>query len=121
MDPKATRSWSGDLSYAINEAEGINSSFNKIILGAIYSFPGHFNTSANFKLEYIDLDYTTSTTNRKDTSLSATLSAAKTLTKNLSLAASAQYLTNNSSVDINEYNKSVVSLLLIYGGSVSRK
>lgn len=121
LDEKGTYTLGGDLSYALENAKGKNSSYNKATLGLIYGFPAWKSSQGSAKLEYINTNYMDSTTGRKENSLGLTVGAAKSFNKNWALILSAQYLKNNSNIEANVYDKWVFASGISYTGSILSK
>ena len=121
LDPKGAQTLGADLSYAMNKAQGKNSSFNKAILGVIYGFPAWRSSQGSAKLEYTDLNYNEHLTGRKESSIGLTVGAAKSFNKNWALILSAQYLKNDSNIATNVYDKWVFASGISYTGSILSK
>jgi tetratricopeptide (TPR) repeat protein len=94
-----------ELSYTINQAQGINESYNRIDLAVGYVQPIGWNVTANARLGYFNLTYPQNSNGRIDNSYMATLGGSKKLNDVWSTGLLANYNVNNSNVDVNQYSK----------------
>jgi len=118
LGKEGTRSIVGDFSYAANAAKGKNNNYKKIALGLGYNFPAWYKSQGNVKLEFDSQDYPDLSAERKDTTATLSLSAAKSLQKNLSWLLLGQYVSNASNLDQYKYNKVVIMTAVTYTGSI---
>lgn len=94
-----------EASYSLNQAKGINSTYNRIdlALGYLQPLPGEF--TGNVKLGYFLLKYPDKADGRTDNSYTLTTSLSRKLSEILSLGLMANYNINNSNVESNTYKK----------------
>jgi hypothetical protein len=95
----------GDV--VLNNAKGKNKSYNRLELGALYSAPWakYKDTTWNTGVMLYKQDYSSSTDNRADTDMSFVLGMNKIITPRWNWTATANYISNASSVDDDQYSK----------------
>lgn len=118
LDPKATRTVACDLSYALNQAKGLNNTYGKTVFALSYSFPGFAKTQASVRGDLTSQKYTENTNARTDTTYSFGYSASKELRKSLSLSFGIQFIGNTSNVESYRYDKFLATSMLTYTGSL---
>ncbi len=121
LDLKGENTFSGEVSYLMNQSKGENYRYKRTGMAITYGFPGYAASSASARLDYSSQNYADASTPRTDTTLAFTLSANKDIKKFLNLNLSAQYNSATSPVDTYKYNKFVVTSLLTYTTSIFGK
>lgn len=109
LDPKNTKSVTGDLTLTQNTAQGKNNTYTKTELGCTYGFPSYWETNANAKLSLASSTYPDRDDSRKDTVTSLNLAANKTINKKLSTSLSLGLSQSSSNVDSYNYSKMTLS------------
>jgi hypothetical protein len=109
-------SWTGDLAYVMNQAEGDNVDYNKIGLGVTYSRSGFWQTMDSARIDYSMVKYPNYSGNRDDKIAALTLGMSKELMKSLKLDVTGAYTMSSSNVETYKYNKFMVQSMLTYSG-----
>ncbi len=109
-----TRTLNVDVNYIINDAEGINSLYDRLMLSLGTTHPLSAKLISYVKFDYIKQDFSKSTTNRDDTGMIFTLGGIYSLKNNLNLNVYAQYYRNSSSVDLYDFDKITVMTMISY-------
>ena len=99
-----------ELAYTLNQAQGVNESYNRIDAGVGLIQPVGWGITANTKLSYFNLSYPTNPNGRMDNSYAITAGGSKKLDDVWSTGLLANYNMNSSNVDANQYNKWTVML-----------
>jgi hypothetical protein len=114
---KVKESWTGDLNYTINAADGDNNDYNKAGLGLTYARMGFWNAINTVRLDYANAKYPNAVIDRTDSVASLTLGLVKELTSNLNLFVNGLYTISNSTNDSYKYNKFGIQSMLTYSGA----
>lgn len=114
---KAKESWTGDLGYTVNSADGDNNEYKKAFLGLTYARTGFWDAINSIKLDYAYADYDQALTERKDNITTLTLGLAKELNRSLSLFVNGLYTVSTSKNESYKYNKLAIQSMLTYSGA----
>lgn len=98
-----------DLAYTVNDALGKEWSYKKILTSLMYIKTLNVKWNSYLKLEYFNLNYDTSSTERKDKSITAYLGGGYMVTPTDTVNINLQYSSNQSTVDTYKYNKFIFS------------
>ena len=115
-DDKKTKAWIGDLSYAMNNALGKNTKFNRYDLGGSYLSPAFSDCTWTGKLSYFSSTYPDASSGRKDSGTTLTLTLIQPLSDSLTAVYSAATSNNASNVSDYQYNKFTLTALLSWSG-----
>jgi len=115
--PKVKESWTGDLGYTINSADGDNNDYNKASLGLTYARMGIWQSINSIRIDYSSAKYPNASVDRNDSVATATLGITKELSKNLNLFVNGLYTISNSTNDSYKYNKFGIQSMLTYSGA----
>ena len=94
-----------EAGYSMNMAIGSDATYNRVDIAAGYLQPFYWNTVANVKLGYFNLTYPSHSQGRVDNNMTLTAGATKKINDRYTGGLTANYNNNNSTVDINAYNK----------------
>lgn len=114
---KAKESWTGDLGYTINSADGDNNEYKKAFLGLTYARTGFWDAINSVKLDHAYANYDKALVERKDNITTLTLGLAKDLNKSLSLFVNGLYTLSTSKNESYKYNKFGIQSMLTYSGA----
>ncbi|MCC6138395.1 MAG: tetratricopeptide repeat protein [Bdellovibrionaceae bacterium] len=114
LDTTGSKTISLDLNYIKNDAEGINSLYDRIMGSVSGTYPAATKLISYGKLDYIHQDYSKSQTDRTDTGYIVTAGGIYNIKGNLSLNFYAQYYSNKSTVDLYDFNKFSVMTMISY-------
>lgn len=114
FDAKGSKSMSFDLSYLKNDADGVNSLYNRIIVSVGGTYPLSEKWTSYGKLDYLDQDFNKSLTNRADNGFIATLGGFYPLSQKLNLNIYGQFQENNSTVTIYDFSKFSLMTMISY-------
>lgn len=109
-----TRSLNLDVNYLINDAEGVNSLWDRLMVSVGGTIPTANKLISYGKLDYINQDFSKSTTNREDKGFIVTIGSIYSLHDNLNLNIYAQYYKNSSTVDLYDFDKITVMTMISY-------
>lgn len=115
--PKVKESWTGELAYAVNSADGDNNDYNKASLGLTYARLGIWEAVNSLRLDYANAKYPNASADRNDSVATITLGLTKELNKNINLFLSGLYALSNSTNESYKYNKFGVQSMLVYSGA----
>lgn len=122
IDPKFGKTLGFDLDFAKTAARGKNNTNNRWDTALTYGFPlGWGELQSNLKVGFASLKYPHNPNQRDDAITSFGIGTAKTFKSGLGISLSLQHLKNSSNVTNYTYDKTLVSTLLTYTGSFSRK
>jgi len=105
MDSRKTQAWIGDVAVSQNNAEGDDQTYTRFDLGATYFAPTWWNMTWTGGLLYYNANYTKHETGRKDNDFNFMLGLKKSITENLSLNLTGNYIINSSTDSPSDYNK----------------
>ena len=105
MDSRKTQAWIGDVAVSQNNAEGDDQTYTRFDLGATYFAPMWWNMTWTGGLLYYNANYTKHETGRKDNDFNFMLGLKKSITENLSLNLTSNYIINSSTDSPSDYNK----------------
>lgn len=109
-----TRAVNFDLNYLYNDAEGINSLYDRLMLSLGGTFPTATKLISYGKFDYIRQDFSKSTTNREDNGMIFTVGSLYSIKNNLNLNMYVQYYKNSSTLDMYDFNKITVMTMISY-------
>jgi tetratricopeptide (TPR) repeat protein len=101
-----------DIAYTLNQANGINSTYNRYDLAVGYILPTYWETSTNLKLGYFNQAYPQLVGGRTDNSYTLTTGFSKKINDIWSSGFLGSYNINDSTVDANQYKKWTALLTL---------
>jgi hypothetical protein len=106
-----------ETALTMNQAQGLNTSYNRVDLGLTYVRPVMWDTVANAKLGFFYLNYPQNPNERTDTSWTLSAGASKKLSELYTVGGITSYNINSSSVDANQYKKwsAMVTLSAFWG------
>jgi hypothetical protein len=100
-----------DLSYTLNQADGLNSKYNKSLISLGYTRSFSKSWSGYVKADYFKLNYPEATSGRKDTAMIGYVGAGYNLNSNDTVSFGLQYQNNQSAADSYKYNKFLISAI----------
>jgi hypothetical protein len=100
-----TRMLTAEAAFTLNQADGINNTFNRYDLDVGYISNLPWNLTGNAKLSYFLLSYTQNANERLDNSYTGSLGVSRKMTEILSLGFLVNYNINNSNNEANNYKK----------------
>lgn len=121
LDIKGEKNLAGEFSYLLNNANGKNLRYNRLGLGATYSFPTYYKGTGSLRGDYSLQNYGEATVPRKDTKTVLTASYNKDLTKQWNMLLSFQMTSAGSDVESYNYNKFLITSLFTYTTSILQK
>lgn len=101
-----------DIAYTNNNSKGESSRYNRTDFAASYLAPWIWETQFIAGLSAFLLKYDAGTPAREDTTITATATLARPMTEWLKAILNSSYITNNSNITANVYNKFTIGLLL---------
>jgi len=114
---KVKESWTGDLGYSINAADGDNNDYTKALLGLTYARMGVWDALNSLRLDYAMTKYDHATISRDDKVATMTLGLTKELNKNTNFFVNGLYTISQSTNETYKYNKFAIQTMLSYNGA----
>ncbi len=100
-----------ELSYLINKAQGVNVRYNKFLVSLGYTQSLTPTINLFIKSDYSSLNYSDSTTGRKDISIVGYVGGGYSLTSYQTINLGLQYQNNQSSLDTFSYSKFILTCM----------
>lgn len=114
FDTAGTKTMSFDVNYIKNDAEGINSLYDRIMGSVSGTYPTAKKLISYGKLDYIHQDFSESQTDRTDKGFIITAGSVYNIKNNLNLNFYAQYYSNSSTVALYDFDKFSIMTMISY-------